>query len=135
MSDEILIVGGGFAGFWAAVAARRVGGDRARIALVSRDPILQMRPRLYEANPESLGVDLRPFLSLIGVEFVEGEVKSLDADAHTVRLASGESRTYSRLVAATGSRLRRPAVVGAEQAFSIDTQRDAVLFDQRLREI
>jgi NADH:ubiquinone reductase (H+-translocating) len=135
MSDEILIVGGGFAGFWAAVAARRVGADRAAITLVSRDPVLQMRPRLYEANPESLGVDLRPFLSLIGVQFVEGEVTSLDAHAHTVRLASDESRTYSRLVAATGSRLRRPAVLGAEQAFCIDTQRDAVVFDRRLREI
>ena len=29
MSDKILIIGAGFAGFWAAVAARRVAGLRA----------------------------------------------------------------------------------------------------------
>ncbi len=27
MSDNILVIGGGFAGFWAAVAARRVAGQ------------------------------------------------------------------------------------------------------------
>ena len=46
MTDEILIVGGGFAGFSAAVAARRVASDKARVTMVSRDPMLQMCPRL-----------------------------------------------------------------------------------------
>jgi NADH:quinone reductase (non-electrogenic) len=51
MPDKILIIGGGFAGFWAAVAARRVAGPGAAVALVSREPVLEIRPRLYEARP------------------------------------------------------------------------------------
>ena len=60
MADEILVIGGGFAGFWAALAARRVAGERAVVTLVSREPVLQMRPRLYEAEPETLGIDIVP---------------------------------------------------------------------------
>ena len=56
MSHNILIIGGGFAGFWAAVAARRVAGPRRR-TLVSPEPVLEIRPRLYEAKPETLAVE------------------------------------------------------------------------------
>ena len=41
MSPRVLIVGGGFAGFWAALAARRVAPG-AEIALVSRQAMLEM---------------------------------------------------------------------------------------------
>ena len=41
--SRILIVGGGFAGFWAAMAAKRVAGDKAEVSLVSRTPVLEMR--------------------------------------------------------------------------------------------
>ena len=53
MPHKIRIVGGGFAGFWAALAARRVAGSRAEVTLVSPQPVLQVRPRLYEARPET----------------------------------------------------------------------------------
>src|SRR6185436_13796392 len=42
---------------------------------------------------------------------------------------------YDRLVVATGSRMRRPPVPGAEAAFSVDTQAEAIAFDQRLGEV
>jgi len=54
MSDNILVIGSGFAGFWAAVAARRVAGSHAQVTLVSREPMLEIRRRLYEAKPETL---------------------------------------------------------------------------------
>jgi NADH:ubiquinone reductase (H+-translocating) len=135
MTDEILVVGGGFAGFWAAMAARRVAGDRARVTLVSREPVLQMRPRLYEANPETLGADLLPLLDAAGVSFVQGEATGLDFDRRTVALASGDLLPYARLVIATGSTMRRPPVPGAESAYTIDSQQEAVALDQRLKEI
>jgi NADH dehydrogenase len=50
MSSPNVVVGGGFAGFWAAVAARRVA-PAVDVVLVSRTPMLEMRPRLYEAEP------------------------------------------------------------------------------------
>ncbi|MGD9932678.1 MAG: NAD(P)/FAD-dependent oxidoreductase [Dehalococcoidia bacterium] len=133
MPEGIVVIGGGFAGFWAAVAAKRVAGDRAAVTLVSRTPALEMRPRLYEANPETLAVDLQQLLELIGVDFRQAEAKALDGG--TVVLGDGDRLPFARLVIATGSCMPRPPVPGAELAHSIDTQAEAVAFDQRLAEL
>lgn len=133
--DNILIIGGGFAGFWAALAARRVAGSRAGVTLVSPEPALVMRPRLYEARPERLAVDLEPLLRKVDVGFVRGEASRLDTAAKAVTLAAGDRLAYDRLVVATGSRMRRPPVPGAAAAFSVDTQAEAIAFDRRLAEI
>jgi NADH:ubiquinone reductase (H+-translocating) len=130
-----VVVGGGFAGFWAAIAARRVGGSRLSIALVSREPVLQIRPRLYEAEPQELGVDLLPLLEKVDVEFVRGDAVALDPALRTVTLREGDIVPYARLVVATGSAMRRPLVPGAGWAYSIDTQSDAIVFDRRLARI
>jgi NADH:ubiquinone reductase (H+-translocating) len=140
MSDEILIIGSGFAGFWAAVAARRVAGRRAEVTLVSPQPLLEIRPRLYEARPETLAVALLPLLRKVDIGFVGGEAKELDTAAKTVTLAAGDRLahkhlTYDRLVVATGSCMRRPPVPGAAAAFSVDTQAEAIALDRRLGEI
>jgi NADH dehydrogenase len=129
MTQPLVILGGGFAGFWAAIAARRLS-DTLPIQLVSRAPVLQMRPRLYEAAPETLGLDLLPLLALADIQFVPGEATALQPG--TLHLASGAPLPFARLVVATGSVLRRPPIPGAETAFSIDTQEDAIAFDRRL---
>lgn len=131
-AGKILVVGGGFAGFWAAVAARRLAGPRAHVSLVSPEPMLQIRPRLYEALPETLGVPLLPLLHKVEIAFVPGEAVGLDTPTRTVKLSGGERLTYDRLIVATGSRMRRPPVTGAETAFSVDTQAEAITFDRRL---
>jgi NADH dehydrogenase len=132
---KILIIGGGFAGFWAALAARRVAGSRFGVILVSPEPALVMRPRLYEARPETLAVDLLPLLRKVDVGFVRGAAIGLDTAAKTVTLAAGDRLAFDRLVVATGSRMRRPPVPGAAAAFSVDTQGEAIVFDRRLAEI
>jgi NADH dehydrogenase len=132
---RIVVVGGGFAGFWAAVAARRIAGSTLSITLVSREPVLQIRPRLYEADPNDLAVELLGLLGRIGVEFVAGEVSKLDVSNRTIRLRTSDTISYARLVVATGSTMHRPKVPGAELAHSIDTQRDAIVFDERLAQI
>jgi NADH dehydrogenase len=134
-SELIVVVGGGFAGFWAAVAARRVGSSRLSITVVSREPVLQIRPRLYEAEPQELGVDLLPLLGKVDVEFVRGEAATLDPALRTVSLREGDIVPYTRLVVATGSALWRPPVPGAGRAYSIDTKSDAIVFDRRLARI
>jgi NADH dehydrogenase len=140
MANKILVIGSGFAGFWAAVAARRVAGGRAEVALVSPEPMLEIRPRLYEARPETLAVALLPLLRKVDVSFVRGEAIRLDTAARTVTLGPGDRLArnrlaYDRLVVATGSRMRRPPVPGAAAAFSVDTQAEAIAFDRRLGEI
>jgi NADH:ubiquinone reductase (H+-translocating) len=135
MPDKILVVGGGFAGFWAAVAARRVAGSLAKVTLLSREPVLEIRPRLYEARPETLAVALLPLLRKVEIGFVRGEAIRLDTAAKIVTLTTGDRLTYDRLVVATGSRMHRPPVPGADAAFSVDTQAEAIAFDGRLGEI
>jgi NADH dehydrogenase len=134
MSRTLVIVGGGFAGFWAAMAARRMGGTVVDVRMVSPAPDLQIRPRLYESDPETLSVDLAPLLAKTDVEFVRGEALGLDVAGRRLRIDSGEL-AYDRLVVATGSRMRRPPVPGGAEAFSIDTQTEAIAFDLRLAEI
>jgi NADH dehydrogenase len=102
---------------------------------VSREPVLQIRPRLYEADPNDLAVELLGLLGRIGVEFVAGEVSKLDVSNRTIRLRTSDTISYARLVVATGSTMHRPKVPGAELAHSIDTQRDAIVFDERLAQI
>jgi NADH:quinone reductase (non-electrogenic) len=140
MADNILIIGSGFAGFWAAVAARRIAGGRAEVTLVSPQPLLEIRPRLYEARPETLAVALLPLLGKVDIGFVSGQAIGLDTGAKTVTLSAGDRLApdrldYDRLVVATGSRMRRPPVPGAAAAFSVDTQAEAIAFDRRLGEI
>ena len=73
---HIVIVGGGFAGLWGAMAAVRQLDDAGRAAdvrlsLVSRDRHLTIRPRLHEAHPgEHMRVPLAGVLGPIGVDFV-----------------------------------------------------------------
>ena len=53
---NLVIVGGGFAGMWAALgAAHEVIENEAEveITVVWKDPFLAVRPRLYENNPEA----------------------------------------------------------------------------------
>jgi NADH:ubiquinone reductase (H+-translocating) len=132
---KILVIGSGFAGFWAAVAAKRFAGHQVNVTLLAPEPVLQIRPRLYEVRPETLGVDLLPLLAKVAVDFTRGEAAGLDPDTRTVTLADGGQLSYDRLIVATGSRMRRPPVPGAEAAFSVDTQAEAIAFDTHLAEI
>src|SRR5205823_12781795 len=120
-----VIVGGGFAGFWAAAAVARLRRDAAPLAsleilLVSRDDQLVIRPRLYEPNPASMSVALQPRLEAIGVEFHQGEVASIDVADSLLRIA-GEAVSYSKLVLAAGSQLTRPVGAIGSHGFDIDT--------------
>ncbi len=130
MSD-ILVVGCGFAGFWSAVAARRVLGAEASITVVAPRPLLVIRVRLYQADPTSLAVDVTEHLDSIGVEFVAATALGLDQSSNEVVTDVGPL-PYRRLIAATGSVLRRPPIPGAEATLSIDQLDDAIEFDRQL---
>jgi NADH dehydrogenase len=140
---NIIIVGGGFAGVWAALgAARQVAEHEAsvKITVVSKDPHLNVRPRLYEKNPDALRTPLAPTLDPIDVEFVEATVTSTNIAAQTVELVETEGRTrrmpYDRLILATGSELRELPVPGlAGHGWNIDTFDAAINFDRHLKTV
>ena len=139
--EKIVVVGGGFAGLWAALTAAaendRHGGD-IKVTLVSRDAYLTMRPRLYEKNPENLRAALRPVVEPMAIELVEAEINALDLKGRSVAGTGSNGETlrlgYDRLIVATGSVLRAPPIPGAEDhAWTIDTYEGAVALDDQLR--
>jgi NADH dehydrogenase len=131
---RIAIVGGGFAGFWAALGAAREcedAGVQLDIALVSRAPELVLRPRLYEAAPAPEVVDIRPHLAAVGARFVGAEVVALTLGE--VKLASGEAIPCDRGVLAAGSVVQSPPIAGfAEHGFCLDTHADALRLRRHL---
>ncbi|WP_329044538.1 NAD(P)/FAD-dependent oxidoreductase [Streptomyces sp. NBC_01422] len=142
---HILVIGGGFAGVWAAAgavrAARAAGeaGDHIRVALISGGDDLVLRPRLYEDDPESMRLSLDRVLGPIGVRRLAGTVTNIDTDAHTVRgvTRAGENLElgYDKLILATGSKLVAAPFSGAENLFDVDTLPAATTLDHHLRRL
>lgn len=132
---RVLVVGSGFAGFWAVMAAKRVGGASLDVVMAARESVLQVRPRLYEADPAQLKIDLGPLLTGAGVSFFEGQANNLDLGDRSVEFATGRRIRYDRLVVATGSIMQRPDAPGSDHAHSIDTLADAVAFDAALARV
>ena len=129
---NLVIVGGGFAGVWAALTAaatRRRAGDRnVRITVVNRDPWLTVRPRLYEPSLTQARVPLNDVLAPAGVELVVGVVTRIEPVNHRVAISTnGETRVlpYDRLILAAGSHMHIPPIPGRDLTFSVDTYADA----------
>lgn len=137
----IAVVGGGFAGLWAAVsAARRLPakeGDEASVTLISRDPHLTLRPRLYEANPERVRIPLVSVLDPVGVRFREATARAIDPANRRIALEDGgferAELVYERLILATGSEASPLPVAGAgEYSFNIDSFDGVCALDEYL---
>ncbi|MGO9955237.1 MAG: NAD(P)/FAD-dependent oxidoreductase [Solirubrobacteraceae bacterium] len=133
MSEKrILIVGGGFAGVHAAVGASatlRAARERAvAVELVSPDPYLVIRPRLYEADLSGVCVPLSGLLEPIGVRHRRARVIEIDAASQTVRLEDESDRLrYDQLVFAAGSGLTLPA---GQRVHAADTYAQARALNQ-----
>jgi NADH dehydrogenase len=130
MSKQIVVVGSGFAGTWAALSAARArslaGRERdVAVTVVSPAAHLVIRPRLYERSLEGMAPDLGPLFDAVGVGHVAASVESIHIEDRLVEVAdrNGDGRTlpYDRLVLAAGSRLFMPDVPGLrEHAFDVD---------------
>src|SRR3954447_17279937 len=140
---RLVIIGAGFAGMYAALSAARLRDIRGvspqdlQIAIVSPEPTLVVRPRLYEPKPETLTAPLLEVLEAIDVDYIQGSAETINAEARTVQItpAKGARKTlsYNALVVATGSRLFRPNIPGlAEHGFSVDSLDDAIALDKHL---
>ncbi|MFP6734766.1 MAG: FAD-dependent oxidoreductase [Rhodospirillales bacterium] len=141
--QNILVIGGGFAGLSAALngadQVRQHGGEIA-VTVVSNSEYITMRPRLYEVNPQNLREPLRPIFDAAGIPFKCAEARAIDPVARTVELnaPNGEPETlsYDRLILTAGSRLKSPPVPGlAENSWNIDSYDGAVAFDEHLQRI
>ena len=140
--SNISIVGGGFAGLWAAMSAaaerNRLGisASDLTINLISNDPDLSMRPRLYEGAKPEMRVPLRPILDAIGVQFDLAQVSGLTPSENRIDFSDQQSSRhtrYDRLILASGSHMPTLPIPGAAQyGHSIDTFEETSRFDRFL---
>jgi NADH dehydrogenase len=125
--DDILVVGGGFAGVWAAAAATRLAATNEAtlsVHLVSQTDSMVIRPRLYEEDPDNISLALSRILAPIEVATSTARVTEVDADRGTARAVDSVGRErelrFRRLVLAAGSQLRAPGIPGADHLKNVD---------------
>lgn len=136
---QIVVIGGGFAGMWAALtAAREVDNhrDQIHVTLVTRDEYLTVRPRLYEVFSETLRAPLTPTLAPLGIDLKIGSAQSIDVKRKVVTvLGAGENALlpYDRLVVAAGSEQNPLDIPGLGFSWNVDSFAAARSFDQHLQ--
>jgi NADH dehydrogenase len=138
-----VIIGAGFAGMYTAISAARfrhlqgVSPDDLEIALISPEPFLVIRPRLYEPKPGTMKAPLTELFQEIDVRYVQGSVETIDSASGLASFGGPEGKletlAYDRLVLATGSSGFRPDVPGlAQHAFGVDLMDEAIKLDHHL---
>ena len=131
---QLLIIGGGFAGVWAALSAAETRDDMSasniEITLISDRPELCVRPRLHEgAKPEML-VALEPLLQEINVLF---QVMPVTAIRQGAVQCEGNAFEFDRLILAAGSALADVNIPGAKAyTFNADTYEARLRLDEHL---
>lgn len=138
-SKRIVVLGGGFAGLWSALAAARAResfGADIEIALLNDTPWHSIRVRNYEADLSDTRVALDDVLTPVGVQRLESLVTGIDVAERSVSYATGGVARrigYDRLVFALGSQLTRPPIPGlAEHGFDVDTHAAASRLNEHI---
>jgi NADH dehydrogenase len=107
--ERVVIVGGGFAGLYAARELRKAG-DRVAVTLIDRRNHHLFQPLLYQVATGALspGEIAQPLRSIFrkqrNVTVLLGEATGIDPAAGEVRLSDGGVVPYDTLIVATGAR-------------------------------
>lgn len=125
---HLVIIGGGFSGFWSAMSALRQSREMGKnselkITVINKDNYLTNRPRLYEANLDNVRIDLQPLLQPLGIDLVTGLVTDIQPQKQTLAVKkAGEDLTmhYDYLIVAAGSRLKQPEIPGSHLIHNVD---------------
>lgn len=140
MKQQILILGAGFAGTWAALSAARLIDLHDRhdieITVLSPQAELRIRPRFYESEVENYAAPLLPLFAVTGVKFIAGVASEIDSASQQVWYHNEQDQLtavrYDRLIMATGSHIAH-ALPGAQQyAFDVDQMENAARLEQHL---
>lgn len=104
-TPHVIIVGGGFAGLY---AARAFGGSKIRVTVVDQRNYHLFQPMLYQVagaalNPADIAVPIRATLRHEeNIEVYMGSVTGVDKAAHAIQLADGSSMSYDYLILCPG---------------------------------
>lgn len=143
--QTILVAGSGFAGVWAALSAARAislagrEGD-VEVVIVSPEPRLVIRPRLYEAVLENMDPDVSELLAAVGVRHVGGLIQDIGVEGREATVLHGDGAVqpikWDRFVLAAGSRLATPPIPGlADHAFDVDQLASARRLDAHIKSL
>lgn len=143
--QTILVAGSGFAGVWAALSAARAislarrEGD-VEVVIVSPEPRLVIRPRLYEAVLENMDPDVSELLATVGVRHVGGLIQEIGVEGREATVLHGDGAVqpikWDRFVLAAGSRLATPPIPGlADHAFDVDQLASARRLDSHIKSL
>jgi NADH dehydrogenase len=132
---NIIVIGAGFAGLWAALGAVRrleelgVSPDEVAVTMINRDTWHAIRVRNYENDISNARVPLADLLDPVDIRLVVGDVMAIDVGTRSIMVeteAGVSSLSYDRLVIAAGSRLYMPEIAGLKtHGFFIDTWEEA----------
>jgi NADH dehydrogenase len=107
MAPQVLILGGGFGGLYAAKALRNAP---VRVTVVDRRNHHLFQPMLYQVataglNPSDIASPIRSILrGSKNTEVCLAEAAAVDVDARQVRFTDGTTQSYDYLIVATGAR-------------------------------
>jgi NADH:ubiquinone reductase (H+-translocating) len=132
---QILILGGGFGGIFAAKELEKLfpRDSNVQITLLNRDNFFLMTPLLFEAMSGTLefrhcSVPIRDFLW--HTNFVEATVDHIDLETRTAFASAAEGEVYrlpyDHLVLALGAKTDQQRIPGSELAFTFKALADAV---------
>ena len=144
MAQKIVIIGAGFAGMFSALSAARlrdqlcVSATDLEITVVAPEPVLTVRPRLYENAPDQMAAPLTELFHATDIGFLAGEVTTIDSTTNRIQVTAPDGTrlavSYDRLILAAGSRLVRPPIPGlADFAFSVDQRHEAAALDRHVQ--
>ena len=135
---KLVILGGGFGGVWAAMAAAnqraKQKNDDIEITLISNRADLCIKPRLYEKPDTSMLVPLKPLFDEIDVKFIIDEVVALRSDK--VVECVNSKVAYDKLIFALGSQVMPSELNGGNKnTFNIDSYQASKKLEQHLSEL
>jgi NADH:ubiquinone reductase (H+-translocating) len=139
---NVVVLGSGFAGLWAAVGAARrldelqIPARDVRVTVISSQPFHDIRVRNYEADLTACRIPLSAVLDPVGVAHITADVTAIDTAARTITFSGScgfGSQDYDRLVFALGSSVVKPDLPGLREfGFDIDTYDQAMRLSRHL---
>lgn len=136
---RIIILGGGFAGLWAAFSAVRLtkleGAEKTvSIMLINKNEYHGIRPRYYESDLVPTRLLLKKYLDPLNVELIIGTVNQIDHQKQRIFLENNQSYCYDKLIIALGSQLDRPNIPGLrDYGFHVDTYEAAKKLQEHIQ--
>ena len=127
---QVVIVGGGFGGLYAAKALRR---SQLQVTLIDRRNFHLFQPLLYQVatgglNPGDIAYPVGGFTARRHARYIRGDLTEVDPGARVVRLVGGREIGYDYLILAAGVSANYFGIQGAaESTFGLYTRADAIV--------